>query len=140
MQYISIEQFKKQPEEIQKVFLKWWKPSLGDLVYAEPFKIGAISEETNVGYTLGFVNMHLNKFTPLLTEGQLREFIEDTTGCVISVSWYCWSRDKGIELFTYRISFASYDSINSRSIEIKCENIFDLYWQLACQIAKESVK
>ena len=31
MEYISAEEFLKQPEEVQAVFLNWWEPSVGDL-------------------------------------------------------------------------------------------------------------
>lgn len=31
MEYISAEEFLKQPKEVQKVFIDWWKPSQGDL-------------------------------------------------------------------------------------------------------------
>ena len=31
MEFISAEEFLKQDEEVQKVFLDWWEPSEGDI-------------------------------------------------------------------------------------------------------------
>lgn len=29
MEYISAEEFRKQPVEVQNLFIDWWKPSIG---------------------------------------------------------------------------------------------------------------
>ena len=31
MEFITVEQFKEQPKEVQKVFLDWWQPRVWDI-------------------------------------------------------------------------------------------------------------
>lgn len=31
MEFITVDQFEEQSKEVQKVFLDWWKPSVGDI-------------------------------------------------------------------------------------------------------------
>ena len=33
MEFISAEEFSKQPVEVQKFFIDWWKPSFMDLLF-----------------------------------------------------------------------------------------------------------
>ena len=33
MEFISAEEFSKQPIEVQEVFIDWWKPSFMDLLF-----------------------------------------------------------------------------------------------------------
>ena len=75
--YISAEEFLKQPKEIQKVFLDWWQPEEFDIYVnkeLEKHRVTQVDLEDDV------CNYYLSvESVPLLTEGQLREFIEDKT-------------------------------------------------------------
>ena len=67
MEYISAEEFLKQPKEVQEVFWTWWRPSKGDINYS-PVRNGieVVEIENNS------VQRRNNGYIPLLTEGQLR--------------------------------------------------------------------
>ena len=127
MEYISGEDFLKQPKEVQQVFLDWWKPDLFDL-YAcrEENKTHRVTEtdleDIEEEY---FLNIKKVGY-PLFTEGQLRKFIEDKTECFIATSptYKCDGYDitiLGIEEYTYTI---------------KGTNLLQAYWEVACEIAK----
>ena len=89
MEFITVEQFKEQPLEVQKVFLDWWKPSIGDifmdLAPNSKKKLLAIEDKGNC------VDIELIKreVIPLLTEGQIRRFIEDKKGEIVEIDLYC---------------------------------------------------
>ncbi|MGL4107248.1 hypothetical protein [Clostridium sp. LP20] len=160
MEYITVEQFREQPEEVQKVFLDWWKPILGDIFNIEmvvqeqdiyngiPYDICdnyiTVVDHKTLKYGDGFVKNGLDGVvTPLFTEGQLRKFIEDKTKCVMSSSWDCWSRDNGIETFDYRFHFSNWDGLakSHNAIKLKeCTDMFQAYWKIACMVAKEGLR
>ena len=139
MEFITIEQFKEQPKEVQKVFLDWWKPSIGDIFSFiideydnSDCNIGVLSSEKQIRIT----NTSKGKYRiPLFIEGQLRKFIEDKTFC------------KSIEVFgnveTCEYDIYLYPGIYSHAHERKIEslgdNILQAYWKAACMIAKEEV-
>lgn len=141
MEFISANEFLKQDEKVQKVFLDWWRPSKGDLVshidnandnnlnisiivdyfsYGENWKkypVKGYNIETNV-------TMDISKnFIPLLTEGQLRRYIEDKTKDKIDIDYY--------DSEGYTITGTEEWNTNER-------NLLKAYWKIAIQIAKES--
>ena len=95
MEFISEEQFLKEDKEVQKVFIDWWKPSIGDLFkynygYSniEIINLKSIKEDTEK-------SKYSAHIIPLLTEGQLRKFIEDKSSdfdleseAVIEIDFY----------------------------------------------------
>ena len=132
MEFITVEQFKEQPKEVQKVFLNWWK--------CEPFNIYAwcwnlkdnkwsiesccnqIQADTiNKGKTIGNI-------IPLFTEGELRKFIEDKTGGKVDSSFggktYTVYSNKDFGLI-----IKMYEDIDS--------DLLQAYWKVACMVAKE---
>ncbi len=132
MEFITVEQFKEQSKEVQKVFLDWWK--------CEPFNIYAwcwnlkdnkwsiesccnqIQADTiNKGKTIGDI-------IPLFTEGQLRKFIEDKTGGKVDSSFggktYTVYSNKDFGLI-----IKMYEDIDS--------DLLQAYWKVACMVAKE---
>ena len=145
MEFITVEQFKEQTEEVQKVFLDWWK--------CEPFNIYAwcwnlkdnkwsiesccnqIQADTiNKGKTIGNI-------IPLFTEGQLRKFIEDKESCLLDIkvenlhdnyndyTVIGWE----INRFEYGIEFGRILFEDC----IKAKDLLQLYWKVACSVAKE---
>lgn len=107
MEYISAEEFLKQPKEVQKVFLDWWEPSVGDLIGIKTqyidlswntitkYKVSCISEDDIFNYdskkelldsfkTLGYQS-YSDEIVLLFTEGCLRWFIENKTKLLLEV-------------------------------------------------------
>ena len=128
MKYISAEEFLKQPKEVQKVLLDWWKPSNGDIFAFlgddTSRKIGVLGDGEDIKVTTrGKGEYRL----PLLTEGQLREFIHDKAGQIVEISLYCGGY-----------------SIVTKYRECVCEDLGDdllqAYWKVACSVAKEKVQ
>lgn len=144
MEFISAEDFLKQSDKVQKVFLEWWRPSKGDLVshidnandnnlnisiivdyfsYGENWKkypVKGYNIETNV-------TMDISKnFIPLLTEGQLRKFIEDKTALKLEITQF---EDGEWNLSLYKNGL--------RYIEIDDMDLLQAYWRVAIQIAEK---
>lgn len=144
MEFITVEQFKEQPKEAQKVFLDWWKPSNGD-IYLDIYKNNNVIE---CCHHIKFMNNedveHMkadNDAIPLFTEGQLRKFIEDKDGCLLDIKvenlhdnyndytvigWEIKELEHGKEFG--RVLFEDC---------IKAEGLLQLYWKVACSVAKE---
>jgi hypothetical protein len=135
MEYISAEEFLKQPKEIQKVFLDWWKPQMYDLFFRNftnenGFLKGIYKGCIEDNEVLKSANKD-NSFMPLITEGQLRKFIEDRTECKLDIEYF--STDS--VLFRFRIgrkekkSHMFYDT----------KSLIQAYWKVALEIAKECI-
>lgn len=138
MEFISVEEFVKQPKEVQEIFMEWWQPSEGDL-YCNLYN----GQQDNV---LVINNVQLEIFKsfsddikkygiPLLTEGQLRRFIEDK-GYRTYIKTYELPNDYGIFVFPK-------DCLNSSRAFYKDNletNILKAYWKVACEIAKENLE
>lgn len=158
MEYISAEEFLKQPKEVRKVFLDWWKENVKqyDLFYrkfhGERQKYIVVKSE---GYKLETITLRNRKISagrdawtedwnieciwdiiPLLTEGQLRQFIEDKTDSSMSCrfekyqNWFITD--------TYYIVL--YDLITHKpknTYESEKGKRVDAYWEVALEIAKE---
>lgn len=155
MEYISAEEFLKQPKEVQKVFLDWWKENVKqyDLFYRkfndERQKYIVIKSE---GYELETLTLRNKKISggrdswteawdiqficdivPLLTEGQLRKFIEDKTSSIIEIKF-----DLMIdEYYFYLNSIEENVEDFGRIEEDLGTDLLQAYWQVALQIAKE---
>ena len=152
MKYISVEEFRKQSEDVQQALIKWFleNKSTTDLVQVELYPKSEIKlyslilQECN----LDFKDSTLIKFkdrtittryeiTPLLTEGQLREFIEDKIGCKMNVSYKYKPKDGHMEL---EFDFYEYPSKEKYMIYISTKdiivsNMLEGWWKVACEIA-----
>lgn len=135
MEFITVEQFKEQPKEVQEVFLNWWKCEVFD-IYAWAWNI----DENNWCIESCYNRIQadtINKFKkgitttiPLFTEGQLRKFIEDKTGGKVDASFggktYTVYSNKDFGLI-----IKMYEDIDS--------DLLQAYWKVACMIAKEGL-
>lgn len=133
MEYISAEEFLKQPKEVREVFLDWWKPSVGDLiVYKNIFKCvdevqgSTIKALRDNSYILKSECIHL------FTEGQLRHFIEDKTTDKL-ITHYRYGERK---ILLYDESIDEYSKIFNNT----AENLLQAYWKVALEIAKGEVE
>jgi hypothetical protein len=131
MEYISAEEFLKQDIDIQIVFMEWWIPKVGDLFYTNEYGIEVYLDKKAKGMfgADGFYTS--KKVIPLLTEGQLRKFIEDKDFKIAEISrgesndkWYVKTLDKDF--------YTKYSE--------GCENLLQAYWKVALEIAKEEIK
>ena len=139
MEFITVEQFKEQPKEVQKVFLDWWKPSNGDLFttideYSEFEESDLLciqdydeaSETWSSGYSWGYSQ---EESIPLFTEGQLRKFIEDKLDMKIQCEIHPLTLDY--------IILVKNNSGNKVWMHTGKEDLLQAYWKVACMIAKE---
>ena len=138
MEFITVEQFKEQPKEVQKVFLDWWKPNNGD-IYLDVYENNNVME---CCHHIKFMNNEDVKnmkedgdAIPLFTEGQLRKFISDKLCCEnIEVIANVLTCQYEMNLYTKISSL-----ICERQIERLGDNILQAYWKAACMVAKEEL-
>lgn len=144
MNFISAEEFLKQPKEVQDIFINWWQPQMYDLffrdfrsnknTYLNRIYQGCIQDDETLN------NATKDKtFLPLLTESQLRQFIEDKTKCKIELDISNDIGYKGYNLYLrknwknddYEYPYKPFENLSN--------NLFQAYWQVACQIAQKEV-
>nr|WP_308545826.1 hypothetical protein [uncultured Lachnoclostridium sp.]DAF89849.1 MAG TPA: hypothetical protein [Siphoviridae sp. cteLh2] len=135
MEFITVEQFQEQPKEIQQVFLDWWQPNKGD-IYCNLYN----NQQDNV---LVINNCQLEVFKtfkddiklygiPLLTEGQLRKFIEDKTKTKIETSLTVYNQ---YALWLVKVKGQDYETFDTRE-----EDLLQAYWKVACEVATDICK
>lgn len=137
MKYISAEQFQEQPKEVQKVLLNWWKPSIGDLfiwvssdIESEHTlrKVECCTSINMVELTSSHKGLNEGERIPLLTEGQLREFIEDETEYRLLIG----------NKFKYSVRvFKDSPGIVGNEYLVMDNDLLQAYWQVTCKIAME---
>ncbi|EKQ51590.1 MULTISPECIES: hypothetical protein [unclassified Clostridium] len=133
MDYISAEEFLKQDKDVQVVLLDWWNPGKGDIVYDK--KSGSMQIlELNYKDNEACKNLILYSHIPLLTEGQLRKFIEDKTGCKISII-------SSVEDMYY----IEYDRYRNNKNEDLCrfvyvDEVLEGLWSVALKLAEECIE
>ncbi|NFH81739.1 hypothetical protein FDA09_16380 [Clostridium botulinum] len=117
MEYISEKEFRKQPMEVQQVIFEWWRPSKGDLFENDLIGgFGVITGEKKLK----------NGLIPLLTEGQLRKFIEDNINKKVDIIHYI--NEGYILVVDEDIDYSNLG-----------HDLLQAYWKVACEIAKEEV-
>lgn len=142
MEFITVEQFKEQSKEVQKVFLDWWGANLSDFDL-----IGYIGNST--AYKECFPSLVRNvaivcfemgiEIAPLFTEGQLRKFIEDkSNGIVKLIQWHI--EDSQISKRGYAIDILRKNEYHvTYHYKDLGDDLLEAYWKVACMIAKEEV-
>ena len=134
MEFIAVEQFQEQPEEVQKVFLDWWKSNISEVdligyigkskAYEECFP--SLVRNINIKcFEIGI------EIIPLFTEGQIRRFIEDKTNTKIETSLTVY---KQYALWLVKVKGEDYRTFDTRE-----EDLLQAYWKVACMIVKEEV-
>ena len=127
MEFISAEDFLKQDEKVQVVFLNWWKPSSGDLFqYRKLFNVVDYCSGTTIQPFYNSYAVFKKDCIPLFTEGQLRKFIEDKTAMgTVNVDYF--------EGYRIKINI----SINqSKYYKDLGNDLLQAYWNVAVEIAK----
>ena len=131
MEFILAEDFLKQDEKVQVVFWNWWKPSSGDLFqYIKLFNVVDYCSGTTIQCFYNSYAVFKKDCIPLFTEGQLRKFIEDKTAMgTVNVDYF--------EGYRIKINI----SINqSKYYKDLGNDLLQAYWNVAVEIAKESLK
>lgn len=137
MEFITVEQFKEQPVEVQKVFLDWWQPEENDIYYGvnenKAFLVGKHDTDYELWNHMSITNMII----PIFTEGQLRKFIEDKTdGIVKLIQWHI--HDSQVSKHGYAIDILRKNEYHvTYHYKDLGENLLQAYWEVACEIAKE---
>lgn len=128
MEYITLKQFQEQSKEIQNVILDWWKPEVGDLILWEYF-----NEHKHMRIIEPHVNLEVfakHLCIPLLTETQLRRFIEHKI-CdgKISTEYY----EDGYKIF---ILDSNFDEKIWNDFDTNQNDLLQAYWYTVCTIAR----
>ena len=152
MKYISAEEFLKQPREVQEVFLDWWQPKEFDIYANKELKAHRV---TQTDLEDDVCNYYLKtEYIPLLTEGQLREFIENKTSelakvqCKMKIEYKTEDEIEENKSSSNLIPLQSQEGyfiqITSTEFMGGIMEFHDLgtdllkaYWQVACKIAYE---
>lgn len=133
MEFISSEEFLRQTKEVQEVFMEWWKPSIGDLYCDNAVELKCILG-SNMTEWINTDKVY-KKYFPLLTEGQLRKFIEDKTKYKAIPDLY-GNEEYYISLFKWG-GHCFIDKEDSDFYNLG-NDLLQAYWKVACEIAKES--
>lgn len=134
MDYIEVEQFLEQPEKVQKSLREWFKGNMQPYNFykttGKRSDIIFIKDKSQIEVIKDFIN----DVIPLLTETQLRRFIEDKTGGKVDLAFFDEDEEhKGylIEVWTYK----PYERI--KKFEYLSDDLLQAYWKVACMIAEE---
>ncbi|MBC5626751.1 hypothetical protein H8S10_15015 [Clostridium sp. NSJ-49] len=140
MEFITVEQFLEQPEEVQETFLDWWECKPFDIYawfwdFPEHLNIESCvnkiqADSINRGKTIN-KGKAIDDIIPLFTEGQLRRFIEESTYTKIIVNK---SDDK-----QYIIALILDNDEVYNMVDTETDDLLQAYWKVACMIAKEEL-
>lgn len=134
MEYISAEEFLKQPREVQEVFLDNINLEQGnlykdtaDLTVIESLDYINTNDEGTMYHSMKGNMSDYSTIVPLFTEGQLREFIEDKVESKISII----HEDNKFRIYTDSDLFGEYEKEYSEDY-----NILNALWNMAVETAK----
>ena len=151
MDYISAEQFLQQSEKVQESLKKWcelnlqehdWVDLEGLMIYIEEVKDTRkdnidVGRVFYIGHSLFWTPIYDPDITPLITESQLRHYIEEKIKGKIDVTF----DGKDNDLWKIRMSFYTYDNddecFNYLTKEIiTASDLLQAHWQVACKISE----
>lgn len=133
MEFITVEQFREQPKEVQKVFIDWWKCEPYDLyawswnrrtnawcvsVCCDEIQADSINKSKDISTGI-----------PLFTEGQLRKFIEDKLNIKVQFNIHFLTLDYVMTT----------DDLDKVRVHTGTDCLLQAYWKVACIIAEEEV-
>lgn len=135
MEFISVEEFLKQPHKVQKVLQEW---------FIEKFETSNEFDLFNYnGEDLCYKNIldrncnfDIEDCIPLLTEGQLRKFIEDNTEGKVEFYPDVYH---GERYYTIMIRDSGCGG-DDPEFEVDADDVLQAYWKVAIQIAEQEGK
>lgn len=129
MEFISSEEFLKQDKKVQEVFIDWFGNN------ADSYDL--VCTDTKIKYISFYGDLEFGEkadYVPLLTEGQLRKFIEDKTGCYIDISHN--SMDTCIQLCDKEDEYP----IEEWEWQYLSNDLLQAYWKAAVEIAEHETR
>ena len=129
MEFISSEEFLKQDKKVQEVFIDWFGNN------ADSYDL--VCTDTKIKYISFYGDLEFGEkadYVPLLTEGQLRKFIEDKTGCYIDISHN--SMDTCIQLCDKEDEYP----IGEWEWQYLSNDLLQAYWKVAVEIAEHETR
>ena len=129
MEFISSEEFLKQNKKVQEVFIDWFGNN------ADSYDL--VCTDTKRKYISFYGDLEFGEkadYVPLLTEGQLRKFIEDKTGCYIDISHN--SMDTCIQLCDKEDEYP----IEEWEWQYLSNDLLQAYWKAAVEIAEHETR
>ena len=155
MDYITSEQFMGQPEKVQKTLLDWWVPKVGERIYStgissgeyillsesnayESYYIVALIELADIR-DFGIRKTAKNVFIPLLSETQLRHFIEEKTKYKIIAIPYNGDNDSEHYHIKFKDMKLGGKLLYEPNYDIQTDDLLQAYWQVSCKIAEEDL-
>lgn len=147
MEFITVERFKEQPIEVQKVLLDWWKCEPFDIyAWCWNLKDNKWSNESCCNQIQADTinkSKEIDYIIPLFIEGQLRKFIEDKEHCLLDIRVEDLNDDYNYyTIIGWEIKELEYGREFGEILFEDCigaEDLLQLYWKIACSIAKEFV-
>lgn len=132
MEFISVEEFLKQPHKVQKVLQEW---------FIEKFETSNEFDLFNYnGEDLCYKNIldrncnfDVEDCIPLLTEGQLRKLIEDKTEGKVEFYPDVYH---GERYYTIMIRDSGCGG-DDPEFEVDADDVLQAYWKVAIQIAEQ---
>ena len=149
---ISAEEFLKQDEKVQKVFLDWWKPEIGDVfstkkVYDEIDVVIDVVGDKIWGLNITFKcckdkkvcpYIELCEVFPLFNLQQLIDFVEDKTKGKVDLNYSYF--DKGYDVFAYNDGAKFEDFKCTFKVNTEEGNLLKAIWEVACRVATKVAK
>ena len=129
MEFISSEEFLKQNKKVQEVFIDWFGNN------ADSYDL--VCTDTKIKYISFYGDLEFGEkadYVPLLTEGQLRKFIEDKTGCYIDISHN--SMDTCIQLCDKEDEYP----IGEWEWQYLSNDLLQAYWEIAVEITEHETR
>jgi len=153
MQYITATQYLKESKKIQKELKKWYFDNISCLDTVSKSICGGsfdiltlihVDEKEYMyrniltGETEIILTDNNNEIIPLFSETKLRKFIENKINGKFEVLYVSKEFVEGEESY-YRIEKSSYiyGAIENSIWKAETSNLFEAYWQVACQIIKQ---
>lgn len=126
MNYIGAEEFLKQSGKVQKVLIDWWNINKNDFdVIVGTTNKGSKCNENRYTNVYTRYGTRFDDIIPLMSEAQLRKFIEEKKGKLIKIEWFSGNG--------YRLIF------QSCSMQTNEHNLLQGYWQMVCKISEETL-
>jgi hypothetical protein len=146
MEYITAEQFLEQDEKVQKVFLEWWKPSVGDLYYNKSHKkaiqcfewLQDINDFKLSVFGWSSVDDFKELCIPLLTIGHLIKFIEDKTGMKVIFEYTC-CENIVIKLLEYNKVTGGLEYKFKMTFPQNKYSLIEAFWTVSCMRARGGI-
>lgn len=123
--FISVEEFLKQSEKVQRKLLEWWNDIPKN---KRIYDLATIKDSGIVEIVWFYPTRTWKDLIPLFQMHQLIYFIQDKTDCKFDLS-YCDGCGYDVYLWKHNEIIYSYDNLG--------QDLLQALWQVACKVACE---